>query len=194
VAVKVDTAGGHAGEQNQQSDREYLAPILPAAGLHDFMRAIVGVSLEGVRWRPVHPRAFRREVKGWLVPAALLCVGLAFYFRWYALAAVPFAAAWAFVGARQTVKHLGWATTEDAVVFKRGWLWRRTVVVRFAKMQTVSRYESPFDRRTRMARIHVDTAGASLGSAINIPYLAQDDAEWMYRELSREAAERQFRW
>lgn len=194
VAVKVNTAGGHVGEQNQQSEREYLAPILATQALPDFVRAIVGVSLTGIEWHGVHPRAFRREVKGWLVPAVLLCAGLAFYFRWYALAAVPFAAAWAVVGARQTVKHLGWAVTEDAVVFKSGWLWRRTIVVRFAKMQTVSRYESPFDRRTRMARIHVDTAGASAGSTINIPYLGRDDADRLFSQLAREAAERQFNW
>ena len=194
VAIKVDTAGGHAGEQNQQSDREYLAPILTTAAVSDFVGSIVGVSLEGVTWRTVHPRAFRREVKGWLVPAALLCVGLAFYFRWYALVAVPFTLAWAIVGAHQTVKHLGWALTEDAILFKSGWLWRRVVVVRFAKMQTVSRYANPFDRRTGMARIHVDTAGATMASAINIPYVARDEAERLFAQLSREAAERQLKW
>ena len=194
VAVKVDTAGGRVGEQNEQADREYLAPILTNTAVDDFVRAVVGVSVAAIEWRGVHPHAFRREIKGWLVPAALLCVGLAVYFRWYALAVAPFAIAWAAVGAHQTVKNLGWAVTQDAVLFKSGWLWRRMVVVRFAKMQTVSRYDNPFDRRTAMARIHVDTAGASMGGTVNIPYLPREDADELFTQLSREAAERQFKW
>jgi putative membrane protein len=194
VAVKADTAGGRVDEQNQSSEREYIAPILRAEALDSFVRAVIGVSVVGVAWTPVHPRAFRREVKGWLVPAVLICAGLAFYFRWYAIAAVPFAFGWAIVGARQTVKHLGWAATEDAILFKSGWLWRRTVIVRFAKIQTITRSETPFDRRTNMARVHVDTAGASLGSVVNIPYLSCHDADALHARLAREAAQRQFRW
>lgn len=194
VAVKVDTAGGHAGEQNNEIDREYIAPILPAVALDDFVRAIVGVSVAGVAWQPPHPRAFRREVKGWLAFAMLICAALAIYLRWSTLAIVPFAVAWAVIGAWQTIKHQGWATTDDAVLFKHGWLWRRVVVVRFAKMQTVTRYESPFDRRTAMTRLHVDTAGASVGGAVNIPYVPREEAATLYARLAQEAAARQFRW
>ena len=194
VAVKVDTAGGRADEQNQQGEREYVAPILRRHALDNFVRSIVGITLTGLDWQQPHPRAFRREVKGWLVPACLLCLGLAFYLRWYALAFVPFAIGWAILAARQTVKHLGWAVTEDAVVFKSGWLWRRVLIVRFAKMQTITRHETPFDRRTDMARVHVDTAGASAASTLSIPYIPRAQADELYYRLSREAADRQFAW
>ena len=195
VAVKVDTAGGPAGdEESRQGEREYLAPILRSAALDDFVHAILGVRVDPADWRPVHPRAFRREIKGWLVPAIVLCAGSAVYLRWYAWFVVPLALAWAIIGARQTVKHLGWALTDEAVLFKSGWLWRRLIVVRFAKMQAVTRYETPFDRRTGMARIHVDTAGASAGRAVDIPYLAREDADALFARLAREAAQRQFAW
>ena len=194
VAVKIDTAGGRLEEQNQQREREYLAPILPTAALDEFTRQIAGVTLSGIAWQGPHPRAFRREVKGWLIPALLVCSGLVFYVGWNGLLFVPLAIGWAIVGARQTVKHLGWATTDEAVLFKAGWLWRRVIVVRFSKIQTVSRHEGPFDRRTQMARIHVDTAGASLGSAVNIPYVEREQADALYSRLAREAAERQFKW
>ena len=194
VAVKADTAGGHRDEQNTGGgEREYLAPILRRQALDEFVKAVAGVAVAGVAWNPPHARAFRREVKSWLVPALLGCAGLAVYFRWYTVAVVPVALTWAIVGARQTIRHLGWAATDDAILFKSGWLWRRIVVVRFAKIQTVSRLESPFDRRTEMSRIYVDTAGAS-GSVVNIPYVARADAEALYTRLSREAAERQFKW
>jgi putative membrane protein len=194
VAVKVDTAGGKVGEEHTQSEREYVAPILPAAATSDFTNALVGVGLEQISWHPAHPRAFRREVKGWLVPAIVMCAVLAFLLRWYSLLLFPVPFLWAVIGARQTVKHLGWALLPDAVLFKRGWLWRRTVVVRFAKMQTVSYYETPFDRRNDMARIHVDVAGASDASRINIPYLGRGEADELFAHLSSQAARHQFRW
>ena len=80
------------------------------------------------------------------------------------------------------------------MLFKRGWLWRRVVIVRFAKIQAVTRIETPFDRRWQMARIHVDTAGAREGNVISIPYVARTDADALYAQLSREAASRQFTW
>jgi membrane protein YdbS with pleckstrin-like domain len=55
-------------------------------------------------------------------------------------------------------------------------------------------HHNPFDRRTAMARVHVDTAGASEGSAINIPYVAREAAGMLYARLSLEAAQRQFKW
>ena len=64
-----------------------------------------------------------------------------------------------------------------AVLFRSGWLWRRTSVVRFGKIQAVALHESPFDRRAAMARVRVDTAGAGEAShGVDIPYLARDTA------------------
>jgi putative membrane protein len=194
VAVRVDTAGGRPTDTNQQNEREYLAPILHRGALDAFTRAIVDVGVDHVPWQSPHPRAGRRELKRWLAGAGALCLALAIPLGWYALSLVPFVVGWSVAGARQTIAHLGWATTDDAVLFKRGWLWRRVVVVRFAKIQTVTRHESPFDRRWQMARVHVDTAGASTGSAVDIPYLARDEADQLYDLLRRQSAQQQFTW
>jgi putative membrane protein len=184
VAVKVDTAGGRVDQQNQASEREYVAPILRRGELDAFATALVGVPLTTLDWQAPHPRAFRREIKGWLVPAGFLCLLVAAYAGWYALAVVPFG----------TLRHLRWAATDDAIVYKSGWLWRRIVIARFAKAQTVWRYDSPFDRRTGMARVHVDTAGATAGSVVHIPYVPREAADALYQRLSREAAQRQLNW
>jgi putative membrane protein len=194
VAVKVNTAGGPVGDQGRSAEREYVAPILRFDALDDFVHQLVGVNVPTTSWRSPHPGAFRREVKSWLF-AALLGSGVLLSFgRWYALPTVAIALFWAIAGARQVVNHLGWALTDDAVLFKRGWLWRRIIVVRFAKIQTVTRHASPFDRRTGMARVHVDTAGASAGSVVNIPYMPAAEADALYEQLSREASRRQFTW
>jgi uncharacterized membrane protein YdbT with pleckstrin-like domain len=102
--------------------------------------------------------------------------------------------AWAIVAARKTVAHLGWAVTEDAVFFRTGWLWRRLSIVRLAKIQTVTLATSPFDRRSAMARVRVDTAGASELTRIVIPYLPQDVGQALHLQLAHEAAGTRFLW
>ena len=100
----------------------------------------------------------------------------------------------AIVTARQQIKHLRWAETDHAVLLSQGWLWRRLIIVRFAKMQVMSVHESPFDRRHAMASFHVDTAGASMGSAFHIRYLARPVAEALHARLATAAAGTQFKW
>jgi len=194
VAVKADTAGGRVDEAGARTDREWLAPTLRRAALPDLVRSLLGHAYDTLDWRPVAPGAFRREVKGWLFVAAVMCAGLAYWTRWWAVPVMPVLIAWAVLCAHQTIKHLGWAITDEAIILKRGWLWRRVVIVRFAKIQTVSIGENPFDRRTAMAAVHVDTAGATERSVVHIPYLARDTAASLHARLAREAAHRQFKW
>ena len=56
-------------------------------------------------------------------------------------------------------------------------------------------HESPFDRRRAMARVSVDTAGASAGShRVNIPYIARDAATRLHDHLTAAAARTDFTW
>jgi putative membrane protein len=198
VAVSADTAGGGGsggGEGGSRRDRELLAPLLRREALDDFMaRVLGGVNLDGVDWQPVAPGAVRREIKGWLAAAAfMLAAATAVVGRW-GLILTPFLLAWAIMGARQAIRHLGWARSSDAVFFKRGWLWRRVSVVRVAKIQAVTLSSSPFDRRTVMARVRVDTAGASMTDRIDVPYLPAAVARQLHATLANAAGETAFRW
>ncbi len=194
VAVKAHTAGGRPNEAGR-TERESLAPILRRAAVSDFVSQVMeSIDLPAVVWQRVAPGAFRREVKGWLFIALSLSAASLWTLQWWSLLIVPALIAWAVIGARQTIAHLRWAVTDEAVLFKTGWLWRRTNIVRFAKIQTVTLATSPFDRRLAMARVRVDTAGASERSRINIPYLPRDVADALHTKLAQEAAERQFKW
>ena len=194
VAVRAYTAGGRPNEGGRTA-RESLAPILRLDEVPDFVsRLMSGTNLPSVEWKPVAPGAFRREVKRWLIIALGVSSVVVSTQGWWSLLIVPLLIAWAMIGARQTIRHLGWAVTEDAVMFRRGWLWRRINIVRFAKIQTVTHATSPFDRRTMMGRVRVDTAGASETSRINIPYLPHDVAGVLHTTLAHEAAGRQFTW
>jgi putative membrane protein len=194
VSIKADTAGGVAKEAGR-SEREWLAPLLGREELPSFVLTVIGErDIDHVTWQPVAPRAFRREIKRWLVAAAAIQGGMFWLIVWWSFVLTPVLILWAIAGARNTVKHLGWATTEEAVMFRTGWLWRRVTIVRFAKIQTVTIIETPFDRRTVMARVRVDTAGASEASRVDVPYLPQATARNLHADLARHAALRQFEW
>jgi putative membrane protein len=85
--------------------------------------------------------------------------------------------------------------TGGEVVFRSGWLWRSVTVAPIAKIQAIACDESPFDRRYAMAKVSVDTAGASERShRVHIPYLARHTATALYQRLSAEASRTAFRW
>jgi putative membrane protein len=194
VSIKANTAGGVANEVGR-SEREWLAPLLRREDVPSFVQQVIGErEIDRVSWQPVASGAFRREVKGWIAAAAAIQGGTFWILRWWSLVIAPALILWAIVGARKTVSHLGWAVTGEAVLFRTGWLWRRVTIVRFAKVQTVTLAETPFDRRTAMARVRVDTAGASESSRVDVPYLPQSTALTLHSELAHHAALRQFEW
>lgn len=195
VSVRVDTAGGGGGAEGERA-REWLAPLVRKRALGELVREIVpGVDLAAASWRKAPARAFRRRLKPLLIVVTLVALPLAFFYRWWAMPGVAILTAFSVLHARLSVAHLGWALTEGAVLFRSGWLWRHVTVARFAKIQAVTLFASPFDRRAAMATVDVDTAGADpLSHRVRIPYLERADAEALYARLSAEAARSAFRW
>ena len=196
VSVRAETAGGQAGTPGGVVDREWLAPLVRLGDLPLIMRTIAPeLDLTTIAWQPVHPRAFHRVVRpalAWGIALPAMCAPLA---GWWAAALAPLTLGWFVLAARKRVAAIGWAATEDAVVFRRGWLWRVVTVVRATKVQAVARRESPFDRRWSMARVRVDTAGASERSVrVDIPYLPADVAVRLQQRLAAGAARTDFRW
>ena len=195
VAVGVQTAGGkQAGEQDP--NRQRLAPILRRDRLWAFLREIVPeLGAEEPRWQPVAPGAFRRVVKEAAFVATLVAVPSYFFFGAWGVAIHAAFLAWAVLYARKYVDHLGWALKDDMVWFRSGWLWRRTTVARFAKIQVVALRATPFDRLRGMARLKVDTAGAGAAShKVEIPYLPVGTARELRTLVAAEAARTEFRW
>lgn len=197
AAMRVETAGGqpHGGGQ-AAAEREWIAPIVPRSALRPLARQIMPeLDLDAIEWRPVHPNAFRRAVKVALAIAAAASVAAAAASWWLALAAIVTMIPWAVISAWKHVRHLGWAATDDVVLFRSGWIWRRITVARVVKIQAVMLRHTPFDRRTGMGTLRVDTAGASERShRVDVPYLPWDVALALYRDLSHRAASTVFRW
>ncbi|MBA3888228.1 MAG: PH domain-containing protein [Acidobacteria bacterium] len=194
VMVRVQTAGTTGGE-GQGPRGEAIAPILPRAHLQAFVNGVLpGTTLEQVDWQPPHPRALRRAFVVTLVSMMVFSSWLALWLQWRWFGLVPVLALWAFVHARKYVANLWWGTTDTAVLFRSGWLRRYTTVVHFARVQTVSLLESPFDRRHGMAGVHVDTFGAS-GAAhrVDIPYMPREAADGLLKFLAAQAAGTRFK-
>jgi putative membrane protein len=200
AAVRVGLAGGGGEEGEGKTQREWLAPILPQDELPRLLSEVLGERdfasiFAGMAWRPVHPRAFRREVKSWILVAVLVSLPFAVLMKGWVLLLLAGLLAWAFVAARQTVARLGWAVSEGSVLFRSGWLRRQVTAVRFTQIQAVTVRESPFDRRTGMASVRVDTAGArELSHRVNIPYLPRETAWELCDLLASQAGRTAFRW
>ena len=200
ASVRVQTAGGGDGEwgeeEKEKTQREWLAPILRRDALPGLLREVMpGLDLAAVDWRPVHPRAFRRELKSSMLFSSLFALPFVALLKWWDLGLLALLLVWAAIGARLYVKHLGWATTDRAVLLRTGWAWRQVSVAPFVKIQAVAIHESPFDRRSAMARVRVDTAGGGEGTRrVDIPYLSRETARDLYDLLATRAAQTAFRW
>lgn len=195
VSIHVDTAGGHGGEA-QSRKREPIAPVFHRSAVDGFISTLVpSLRLTGLEWQPPHPRAVRRVfVRIGVMALALSAVSIVFL-QWWSVALVIALLACSWIFARKYVAHLAWAFAGDSVVFRSGWLWRHVTAARFAKIQVVTRIESPFDRRTGMATVKVDTAGAAKTEhTVTIPFLRADVAATLAATLASHAAETAFRW
>jgi putative membrane protein len=198
ASLRVETAGGGQTERGSQPvrEREWLAPLIRTTDLPQLAREVLpGFDLGALVWRPVHPRAFRRAIKPALVFAGLISSVLLAVLHWRGLIVVPAVLLWTIFATRQYVRHLGWTATGEVVAFRSGWVSRRLTVVPVARIQAVGRMETPFDRRTGMARVRVDTAGAGERShRVDIPYLARDIAADLHGGLAAAAAGTVLRW
>jgi putative membrane protein len=196
ASVRVGLAGGGGEEGESKTQREWLAPILPQDELPRLLSEVLGErDFASMAWRGFHPRAFRREVKGWILVAVLIALPFAVPLKGWVLLLLAVLLAWAFFAARQSIARLGWAVSDGAVLFRSGWLRRKVTAVRFTQIQAVTVRESPFDRRAGMASVRVDTAGAGeLSHRVDIPYLPRETARELCDLLAAKVDRTAFRW
>jgi putative membrane protein len=198
ATLRVETAGGggQPGAEQKTRPRELLAPLVRTDDVPALVQQVLPeVDLQALDWQPPHPRAFRRAVKPALALALVMSAMAAAALHWRALYASPLIVLWMVIATRQGLRHLGWALTGNAVALRSGWLWRSITVVPLARIQVVRRIETPFDRRTGMGRIRVDTAGASERShRVDIPYLPRAVAFDLQARLAAAAAATELRW
>ena len=197
ASVRVSTAGGTIAEGERTAvQREWLAPIIRRDRVAAFVDELLpGVRVDGLDWQPVHPRAFRRAAARRLFTAllwSLVAVGVFGRDAWWV---PPALGLFAIVRARLYVRRLAWALTDEAVMFRQGFFVRAVTIAPLGKVQSVSVFESPFDRRHEMARVSVDTAGVGAGGyRVSVPYLPRDVAQSLYAVVTARVSHLAFRW
>lgn len=194
AAISVTTAGGGSSEHNKASQhREWIAPIIRRDEIPAFLASLLpGTDVAGFDWQRAHPRALRRVLTRRSI-AAVALAGLAMaVFGLGGLWALPLIAVWSVVQARRSVAYLAWAITPEVVAARHGAFVRILSVAPLARIQVVEKFESPFDRRTKMGRVRADTAGG--GARIDVPYLPAETASELYGRLAVAAAHTEFRW
>ncbi|NIM00424.1 MAG: PH domain-containing protein [Acidobacteria bacterium] len=199
VGVLAETAGGgtgNEGEGQSETHRLWLAPILSSGRADAFNHAILpDVDLSDATWNRLPVRARSRIRNRGFFLSAVISIATVAFLGWWSLAVLVVTFGWSALHAAMWWKHAAWTVVATAIAFRSGWWTRRTSIVRFAKIQTVSLAQTPFDRRHEMARVSIDTAGAGkAGHKIHVPFLPHAVAVELHERLALEAARRSFRW
>lgn len=90
---------------------------------------------------------------------------------------------WSFFNNVMYVKKSGYALREQDIIFKRGFLFERSTVVPFNRIQHVSVERSFLDKMLNIATVKVFTAGGS-GSDVSIPGIKPQTATSVKEEIS----------
>lgn len=91
--------------------------------------------------------------------------------------------AWSFFNNVMYVKRSGYTLREQDIIFQRGFLFERTTVVPFNRIQHVTVERSFLDKILNISTVKIFTAGGS-GSDINIPGVYPDTASSVKEEIS----------
>lgn len=90
---------------------------------------------------------------------------------------------WSFFNNIMYVRKSGYSLREKDIIFKRGFLFERTTVVPFNRIQHVSVERSFLDKMLNISTVKVFTAGGS-GSDISIPGIVPETATSLKEEIS----------
>jgi putative membrane protein len=189
MSLKTEVAGGVRAVNDQSGKLHWLAPIASPAQVDELLARILDApALAAFPWRPLHARAWRRRARWpsvfWLVAAAVTTfwVGAPGLLL---LLGLP----WSVLSARGWVGFTRYAMDARFLAYREGWLSRRHALIELDKLQAVTLKQSPFDRRSGMASIRIDSMAADpLGGGIDIPYLPVAEARALFAVLARRCA------
>lgn len=149
-------------------------------------------SPDGVEFRPVSSELIKVRMVGTALFVVPLFIGacVAAYFLapysapylWAAPVAVALLGAWIFWLIPRQIRAMGYAETEDDLLWRRGILFRSLTVVPYGRMQYVDVSEGPIDRHFGIAGVKLHTASASTDATI--PGLPAEEAARLRRRLS----------
>ncbi|MDF1800297.1 MAG: PH domain-containing protein [Planctomycetota bacterium] len=193
--IKIRTAGARGKGDGAALTRQWLLPVVAEERVPKLVRSLVpGCDFQGeqqIDWQPLAQGAARRSARKAFVGGLLVCTPAAILWSSWGSSVLPWIAPlflvliplYEWLAARA----FGWAHTDFGLVTREGVFGKRMALVPSSRVQTVAVGASPFDRRWRMARLEVDTAGTRIGHRARIPYLERPVAEALAEVLTRNA-------
>lgn len=191
VSVGVATAG-----ESVRSAREWLAPLVREAALPSLLAVILpGVNPAVLEWRNVDRSIRWRRPLAWLLLVAPIAAAVAVFLKLeVALALIAAALMYGALRGLLEGRRLGWADGEGVAALREGGLTRVTTIIPTAKVQTVIRRRSPFDRLVGTASVTIDTAGSGWHAVNRMSYLPAAEADRFAARIAGAAAETDFSW
>ena len=139
-------------------------------------------------WRRVSPKYIVVDLIGaaifaLIVVAAAIVWAVIFQqaWQWWVMAGLLVAIV---VGAAFTprrIRSIGYQLRQDDLLFRRGIMWTRIVAVPYGRMQLIDINRGPVARAFGLAELKFVTASAA--SAIVLPGLPEEEAEWLRDHL-----------
>lgn len=200
--ITIETAGGVNTDKNGIVMR-WLAPYIGRGYVQDFMGKIEPkIILGSVDWKFLPVRSWKRVFKKslyLLISVSLLLLIISFIpyitIRSYAWIAIFIWLPLGYVYAKNYIRKTAYFYNEDIICFKSGVWFGKQSFVKINKIQTVTLFESPFDRVHKMATVEIDTAGSNLLlHHVKIPYLEREDAYEIRDFLLQRIKNREFDW
>ena len=194
VSIAIQSVGGVSTDDHL--DRKvWIAPAIETKAAWTFLASIIPMlDVAEDDWQRAAPGAFARLLRVRLGAVILIAMALAIPSPLGAAVALLLLGAAGFVDARQRARRLGWALQGELVLARRGWLWRETTITSMPRIQAVERTETPFDRRTAMGSVYVDTAGPLGSTGLRIPFLARETADHLHHLLASRAGRVAMDW
>lgn len=191
LACDVAVQRSEGGDNDEMSRLHWLAPIATPAATGELIRELSpNLALTERDWRPLHPAAWRRVFKRFVLLA--LIVGVPLWLPLRELTVVPVIAilVYGWFHARGWARFAAWSFDGRTFAFRAGFLMRQWTIARLADGHAVVLGETPFDRRREMASVRLTTQGASrVGFGLRVPYLPVGDARTLAQELQARVAD-----
>ena len=193
ATIRVETAGGatDASKPTQSIGKTWFMPVIPVAEVPQLVNRLrpgIDWDLQRFDFQGLAPRASARMVRLALLQTLLCAVAVAGAICYFSESFDTQALIWGGIAGLAAMPALilfalkkaasrKYARIENGVVYRTGVFGRKTSVTFFDKLQTVACFQTPFDRRWKMATLAIDTAAAGpAGHRIVTPYLDADFA------------------
>jgi putative membrane protein len=197
ASLRIETAGGSGGTTEGAGDtisRRWFVPVIPEERIPDILSHIrpgLVWDEKGLPWSPPSRRAAARMRRIAVVIGLLLTVLAIWQLAWWGVAIGLIVCGTAYWYAGKKAAAMRYVRTDGGMAYRSGLLTKKCSITFLDKVQSVWIDHSPFDRRWRMAKLCLDTAGSGPAEhKIHVPMLEEDFARRERDEIARRASQR----